>query len=248
MTITRALAVLAGWALIMASPSASYAQETTTYSYDGLGRMTNASQTGGSNNGVSLTYAYDSAGNRTNVTVNGVMTGILSSSSPTNTCTLDASGACNLTISWNVAGGPPSNVVVTVGSPETLFASGGTSGSASAPWIQASGATFRLYGDSKLLSTLNAYGVAVAGSLSSSSPTNTCTLNASGVCTLRIYWNITSGSPASVVVKVGSPQATFASGGLTGYSDAPWIQAAGATFYLYADSVLVSSLYVHGTP
>jgi hypothetical protein len=157
MAIVRALAALTGWALIIATPSALYAQETTTYSYDALGRMTNASQTGGPNNGVSSTYVYDSAGNRTDVTVNGVMTGILSSSSPTNTCTLDVSGVCNLTISWNIAGGPPSNVVVTVGSPETLFASGGTSGSVSAPWIQASGSTFKLYGDSKLLSTLNAY-------------------------------------------------------------------------------------------
>ncbi|MBG6118989.1 YD repeat-containing protein [Sphingobium sp. AEW010] len=248
MMIAKALAALTGYALIIALPYASYAQETTAYSYDALGRMTNVSQAGGPNNGVSSTYAYDSAGNRTSVTVSGVTTGALSSSSPNNTCTLNANGVCNLTISWNVAGGPPSNVVVKVGNPETVFASGGTSGSASAPWIQASGHTFKLYGDSKLLSTLNVHGVAAAGSLSSSSPTNTCTLNTSGVCTLRIYWNITSGSPANIVVKVGSPQVTFASGGLTGYSDAPWIQATGSTFYLYADSILLASLYVHGTP
>ena len=49
--------------------TAVHAGETTTYTYDALGRVVNVSKSGGPNNGVQASYSYDHAGNRTNVTV-----------------------------------------------------------------------------------------------------------------------------------------------------------------------------------
>jgi YD repeat-containing protein len=45
------------------------AQETTSYSYDALGRVTGVSRSGGPVSGTSSAYTYDPASNRTNVTV-----------------------------------------------------------------------------------------------------------------------------------------------------------------------------------
>ncbi len=50
------------------------AAETVTYTYDALGRLTNAARAGSVNNGVSQATSYDAADNRTNVTVTGVCT------------------------------------------------------------------------------------------------------------------------------------------------------------------------------
>lgn len=41
------------------------AQETTTYSYDGLGRLKGSTITGGTNNGRTTGTCFDAAGNRT---------------------------------------------------------------------------------------------------------------------------------------------------------------------------------------
>lgn len=65
--------------------SSALAQETTTYTYDALGRVTKVDQVGGPANGTSTAYNYDAASNRTNVTVSG---------SPNGTATTDTgSGA-----------------------------------------------------------------------------------------------------------------------------------------------------------
>ena len=49
--------------------SAVHAGETTTYTYDSLGRVVSVSKSGGPANGVQASYTYDHAGNRSNVTV-----------------------------------------------------------------------------------------------------------------------------------------------------------------------------------
>ena len=48
---------------------AAYGQETTTYSYDALGRLNSSAVSGGSNNGQQATTSFDPAGNRSNYTV-----------------------------------------------------------------------------------------------------------------------------------------------------------------------------------
>lgn len=49
----------------------AYAQETTTYQYDALGRLTTSTVSGGPNNQTQTSITYDPAGNRTNYTVAG---------------------------------------------------------------------------------------------------------------------------------------------------------------------------------
>jgi len=44
---------------------AAHAAETTTYTYDALGRLSSAQVTGGARNGVQQAFQYDPAGNRT---------------------------------------------------------------------------------------------------------------------------------------------------------------------------------------
>ena len=61
--------LLAGSGLALAS--AVRAGETTTYSYDALGRLTATSTTGTVNNGVATGIAYDPAGNRSSYGVSG---------------------------------------------------------------------------------------------------------------------------------------------------------------------------------
>lgn len=57
-------------ALVLLSLSvAGQAQETTTYTYDALGRVTNVDQSGGRNNDTHANYQYDAAGNRQRVVV-----------------------------------------------------------------------------------------------------------------------------------------------------------------------------------
>jgi len=57
-----------GIMLIGLHGAAAFAQETTTYSYDARGRVTNVTRSGGPAGGVSTAYSYDAADNRTNVT------------------------------------------------------------------------------------------------------------------------------------------------------------------------------------
>lgn len=47
------------------------AAETTTYTYDALGRVTGVSHSGGDNDGMATTLSYDPAGNRTQYAVTG---------------------------------------------------------------------------------------------------------------------------------------------------------------------------------
>jgi hypothetical protein len=56
-------------ASLAASATGAIAQETTTYSYDALGRLRTVTKAGGSASGVASTYDYDAAGNRTAATV-----------------------------------------------------------------------------------------------------------------------------------------------------------------------------------
>lgn len=65
--------LMAGCAVFLGSTA--FAQETTTYTYDALGRVRTVTHSGGSANGTSATYRYDPAGNRTNVTVAGAAGG-----------------------------------------------------------------------------------------------------------------------------------------------------------------------------
>lgn len=50
---------------------AAFAADTTTYSYDALGRLTASSVSGGPANGVNTGIALDPAGNRTSYSVTG---------------------------------------------------------------------------------------------------------------------------------------------------------------------------------
>lgn len=56
-----------------------HAQETTSYTYDALGRVTGVSRSGGPVSGTNTAYTYDPASNRTNVTVTNSPNGTPSS-------------------------------------------------------------------------------------------------------------------------------------------------------------------------
>jgi len=60
--------MLAGFVLVGVPAVAS---ETTTYTYDALGRLVTTSVSGGPTNGLSTTTQFDPAGNRTNYQVTG---------------------------------------------------------------------------------------------------------------------------------------------------------------------------------
>lgn len=66
-------------ALILAAflPAAGHAASTTTYTYDALGRLTNASTTGTVNNGVQMSTTYDPADNRATYQVTGSATKVV---------------------------------------------------------------------------------------------------------------------------------------------------------------------------
>ena len=49
----------------------AHASEKTIYSYDALGRLSEANNTGTVNNGLKVKPVYDAAGNRTNFAVSG---------------------------------------------------------------------------------------------------------------------------------------------------------------------------------
>jgi YD repeat-containing protein len=58
-------------ASVIALAGAAEASETTSYSYDALGRLVATSSTGTVNNGVATGIAYDPAGNRSSYSVSG---------------------------------------------------------------------------------------------------------------------------------------------------------------------------------
>lgn len=55
--------------------SLAHAASTTTYSYDALGRLVQASTTGTVNDGVQMSTTYDAADNRTTYQVTGSTSG-----------------------------------------------------------------------------------------------------------------------------------------------------------------------------
>lgn len=61
------------------------AQETTTYSYDGLGRLQGSAITGGSNSGRKTGTCFDAAGNRMRYDVATVVPAACPSPTPTPT-------------------------------------------------------------------------------------------------------------------------------------------------------------------
>jgi hypothetical protein len=61
--------VMVACALLLAP--AALAQETTTYTYDALGRLKTTSTSGGQNDGTTNQVQFDPAGNRTNYTTTG---------------------------------------------------------------------------------------------------------------------------------------------------------------------------------
>lgn len=67
--IGRRCAALLAAALCVAAPS--WSVETATYTYDALGRLTQAAISGGPSAGVQRGYQYDRANNRTQVQVTG---------------------------------------------------------------------------------------------------------------------------------------------------------------------------------
>ena len=64
-------------AMMVSASMPAFAAETTTYTYDALGRLVTVARQDGPANGVSSTYAYDAANNRTNVTVQGAQTKVV---------------------------------------------------------------------------------------------------------------------------------------------------------------------------
>jgi YD repeat-containing protein len=62
---------LAATALAAVLTTQASANETTTYTYDALGRLTNSATTGTVNSGMNVSTVFDAAGNRTNYTVTG---------------------------------------------------------------------------------------------------------------------------------------------------------------------------------
>ena len=58
------------------------AQETKSYNYDALGRVTGVQISGGPAGGTNAGYQYDAAGNRSNVTVSGSPNGNAGSNDP----------------------------------------------------------------------------------------------------------------------------------------------------------------------
>jgi hypothetical protein len=170
-------------------------------------------------------------------TVNGI-TGIIDAS--TAVCTIPSnSSVCSPTITWTTS--PATVANINLGSGQ-LFAQG-TSGAQSAPWIFPGHVSFLMTAQNALLDQVSVYGLPMKGKLASSSPTNTCQLQSGqNVCTLTIYWSVPDGWNETVSVKVGNQ--LFATSGITGTGDAPWITTQGATFSLYAGSMLLDELFV----
>lgn len=57
--------------VLVAGPSAAWAGETITYTYDAKGRLVQVVHTGTVNNNVQTTYVHDKADNRKNTTTTG---------------------------------------------------------------------------------------------------------------------------------------------------------------------------------
>lgn len=60
----RHVLLLSGVVVVALIASASIASETTTYSYDALGRLVATTRSGGPSSGVNMASCFDRAGNR----------------------------------------------------------------------------------------------------------------------------------------------------------------------------------------
>lgn len=67
----KATYLLSAAVVAVAFHGAGEASETTTYSYDALGRLVATNRSGSVNNGVVTSIAYDAAGNRSNYSTSG---------------------------------------------------------------------------------------------------------------------------------------------------------------------------------
>lgn len=63
--------IIAAAALALLPAVAAHAGETTTYTYDAKGRLTNVAHSGGPNDGANSAYKFDAADNRTSVALTG---------------------------------------------------------------------------------------------------------------------------------------------------------------------------------
>jgi YD repeat-containing protein len=65
-SMTKRTRLLVGGAVttVILVGAAASASETTTYSYDVLGRLVSSARVGGPNNGLAMTSCFDPAGNR----------------------------------------------------------------------------------------------------------------------------------------------------------------------------------------
>lgn len=84
----------------MLAANPAHASETTTYTYDALGRLVQVSHSGSVNNGVTESYAFDKASNRTQVQV--------MSNAPQSTCGFSVSDAAVPSF-----GGAPLSFIIT---------------------------------------------------------------------------------------------------------------------------------------
>lgn len=73
--------ILTGCASALMAGGVASAQETTTYRYDALGRLTSATVSTGPATGIGAVYEYDAVGNRTRVRVGGAQAGASGASS-----------------------------------------------------------------------------------------------------------------------------------------------------------------------
>ena len=65
-SLTRICSAILAGLMQFVVVSSAVAQETTTYTYDALGRVTGVAHNGGPEAGAAAIYAYDPAGNRAN--------------------------------------------------------------------------------------------------------------------------------------------------------------------------------------
>jgi hypothetical protein len=174
-------------------------------------------------------------------------------------------GQCASTIQWYT--NDYSNVNVRLpDNPELLLASG-INNKTNVPWISAVGAKFALEEplSKKIIDTTYAKAESSVVQSPTSAPATpaprakvilkaeptTCTLNATGLCTIRISWDssayrseIDPVTPLKISVRE-NPGSVFANSA-EGAQDAPWIGINGVTFDVYYKDKLIDSLFVKG--
>lgn len=164
-----------------------------------------------------------------------------------------SASSSSTTVSWNTGSGADGQVWVAVnGGSQQLFASG-PSGSADAPWINASGSyVFTLYSGSSHTTTLASATVTKAAPASISATPNPVSVS-SGSGSTSVSWNTGDGLTGQVYVSVnGGGEVLFAQGA-SGTASAPWISSGSSyTFRLYSgtshNTVLTSTTVTTSNP